>query len=110
MRRRVTAKQGFTVWAVAVFAFLYLPILVMVIFAFNKPSATSVAAFHGSNICDIPPDQVGNITVWNGFTSCWFSAGLHDPTYIPAIVTSLQIAAAASGPGPGPRTAPARWR
>src|SRR5206468_10966053 len=87
---------GFTVWAVAVFAFLYLPILVMVIFAFNKPSATSVAAFHGSNICDIPPDQVGNITVWNGFTSCWFSAGLHDPTYIPAIVTSLQIAAAAS--------------
>jgi len=96
VRRRVTAKQGFTVWAVAVFAFLYLPILVMVIFAFNKPSATSVAAFHGGNICDIPPDQVGNITVWNGFTSCWFSAGLHDPTYIPAIVTSLQIAAAAA--------------
>jgi ABC-type spermidine/putrescine transport system permease subunit II len=96
VRRRVTAKQGFTVWAVAVFAFLYLPILVMVIFAFNKPSATSVAAFHGSNICDIPPDQVGNITVWNGFTSCWFSAGLHDPTYIPAIITSLQIAAAAA--------------
>jgi ABC-type spermidine/putrescine transport system permease subunit II len=79
-----------------VFAFLYLPILVMVIFAFNKPSATSVAAFHGSNICNIPPTQVGNITVWNGFTSCWFSAGLHDPTYLPAIVTSLQIAAVAA--------------
>jgi len=94
--RRVTAKQGFTAWAVGVFAFLYLPILVMAIFAFNKPSATSVAAFHGANICDIPPDQVGNITVWNGFTSCWFSSGLHDPTYIPAIVTSLQIAAAAA--------------
>jgi ABC-type spermidine/putrescine transport system permease subunit II len=94
--RRVTAKQGFTAWALVVFAFLYLPILVMVIFAFNKPSATSVAAFHGSNICNIPPTQVGNITVWNGFTSCWFSAGLHDPTYIPAIVTSLQIAAAAA--------------
>ena len=96
MRRRVTAKRGFTVWAVAVFAFLYLPILVMVIFAFNKPSATSLAAFHGANICDIPPDQVGNITVWNGFTSCWFSAGLHDPTYIPAIIVSLQIAAVAA--------------
>jgi spermidine/putrescine transport system permease protein/putrescine transport system permease protein len=96
VRRRVTAKQGFTAWALVVFAFLYLPILVMVIFAFNKPSATSVAAFHGSNICNIPPTQVGNITVWNGFTSCWFSAGLHDPTYIPAIVTSLQIAAAAA--------------
>ena len=96
MRRRVTARQGFTAWALLVFAFLYLPILVMAIFAFNKPSATSVAAFHGANICNIPPTQIGNITVWNGFTSCWFSAGLHDPTYIPAIVTSLQIAAAAA--------------
>src|SRR6266851_3800853 len=78
------------------YAFLYLPILVMVIFAFNKPAATSIAAFHGSNVCGIPPAQIGNITVWNGFTSCWFSAGLHDPTYIPAIVVSLQIAAVAS--------------
>ena len=96
MPKRLKAKHGFTVWALATYAFLYLPILVMVIFAFDKPSATSIAAYHGSNICNIPPDQVGNITVWNGFTSCWFSAGLHDPTYIPAIVTSLQIAAVAS--------------
>jgi ABC-type spermidine/putrescine transport system permease subunit II len=94
--RRVTAKHGFTAWAVLVYAFLYLPILVMVIFAFNKPSAPALAAYHGSNICSIPPAQIGNITVWNGFTSCWFSAGLHDPTYIPAIVVSLQIAALAS--------------
>ena len=96
MARRVKAKHGFTAWALVVFAFLYLPILVMAIFAFNKPSATAVAAYHGSNVCSIPPDQIGNITVWNGFTSCWFSAGLHDPTYIPAIVVSLQIAAEAS--------------
>jgi len=96
VRRRLRAKHGFTAWALAVFAFLYLPILVMVIFAFNKPAPTSIAAYHGSNICNIPPDQVGNITVWNGFTSCWFSAGLHDPTYIPAIFVSLQIAALAS--------------
>jgi ABC-type spermidine/putrescine transport system permease subunit II len=94
--RRVKAKHGFTAWAVLVYAFLYLPILVMVIFAFNKPSAPALAAFHGSNICGIPPAQIGNITVWNGFTSCWFSAGLHDPTYVPAIVVSLQIAALAS--------------
>jgi spermidine/putrescine transport system permease protein/putrescine transport system permease protein len=94
--RRVKAKHGFTAWAVLVYAFLYLPILVMVVFAFNKPSAPALAAFHGSNICSIPPTQIGNITVWNGFTSCWFSAGLHDPTYIPAIVVSLQIAALAS--------------
>jgi ABC-type spermidine/putrescine transport system permease subunit II len=94
--RRLKAKHGFTAWALVMFAFLYLPILVMVIFAFNKPAATSLAAYHGSNICNIPPTQIGNITVWNGFTSCWFSAGLHDPTYIPAIVVSLQIAAEAS--------------
>ncbi len=95
-RRLLTAKRGFAVWAVIMFMFLYLPILVMVIFAFDKPSAAALAEFHGSNICSLPPDQLGNITVWNGFTTCWFSAGLHDPTYIPAIVTSLQIAAAAS--------------
>jgi ABC-type spermidine/putrescine transport system permease subunit II len=96
VRRRFSAKQGFTAWALLMYAFLFLPILVMVIFAFNKPSAASIAAYHGSNICAIPPAQVGNITVWNGFTSCWFSAGLHDPTYIPAIVISLQIAAGAA--------------
>jgi len=94
--RRVKAKHGFTAWAVLVYAFLYLPILVMVIFAFNKPSSAALATYHGSNVCNIPPAQIGNITVWNGFTPCWFSAGLHDPTYIPAIVVSLQIAAVAS--------------
>ena len=94
--RRVSAKHAFTAWAVVVYAFLYLPILVMAIFAFNKPSPVALAGFHGSNICSIPPTQLGNVTVWNGFTSCWFSAGLHDPTYIPAIVVSLQIAAVAA--------------
>jgi spermidine/putrescine transport system permease protein/putrescine transport system permease protein len=78
------------------FAFLYLPILVMAAFAFNKPSPAALASFHGSNVCAIPPTQIGNITVWNGFTGCWFSAGLHDPTYIPAIIVSLQIAAEAA--------------
>ena len=96
MRKRLSAKHGFTAWAVVVYAFLFLPILVMVVFAFNKPSAAALASFHGSNICSLPPAQVGNIAVWNGFTSCWFSAGLHDPTYIPAILTSLRIAALAS--------------
>ncbi|HEY6275842.1 MAG TPA: ABC transporter permease [Streptosporangiaceae bacterium] len=96
MARRVTAKQGFTAWAMVAYAFLYLPIVVMAVFAFNKPSAAALTTFHGSNVCNIPPAQIGNITVWNGFTSCWFSAGLHDPTYIPAIVVSLQIAAEAA--------------
>ncbi|HET7015922.1 MAG TPA: ABC transporter permease [Streptosporangiaceae bacterium] len=96
MRRSLKARHGFAAWAVVMYVFLYLPILVMVIFAFNKPSPTSLVSFHGSNVCNIPPTQIGNITVWNGFTSCWFSAGLHDPTYIPAVVVSLQIAAVAA--------------
>ena len=94
--RRLTAKQGFTAWALVVYAFLFLPILVMAVFAFNKPSPAALATFHGSSVCSLPPTQIGNITVWNGFTGCWFSAGLHDPTYIPAILTSLQIAAEAA--------------
>ena len=95
-KRRLTAKHAFTAWAVMVYGFLFLPILVMAVFAFNKPSPAALAGFHGSNVCSIPPTQIGNITVWNGFTACWFSAGLHDPTYIPAILTSLQIAAEAA--------------
>jgi ABC-type spermidine/putrescine transport system permease subunit II len=94
--RVVTAKRGFTAWAVCVFVFLYLPIGVMVLFAFNKPSAAALEGFHGSNVCDIPPSQLGNLTVWNGFTTCWFKVGLHDPTYIPAILTSARIAAGAA--------------
>jgi spermidine/putrescine transport system permease protein/putrescine transport system permease protein len=96
VRRRPRAKPLFTAWALLVFAFLYLPIAVVVIFAFNKPAPTSIAAFHGKNICNIPPANIGNISVWNGGTTCWFASGLHDPTYIPAIVTSLKIAAAAA--------------
>jgi ABC-type spermidine/putrescine transport system permease subunit II len=95
-RRLFTAKRGFTTWALIVYAFLYLPIVIVVIFAFNKPSPTSVAAYHGSNICNIPPANVGNISVWNGFTTCWFKEGLNDPVYIPAIKTSLKIAAQAA--------------
>ena len=95
-RRIVTAKRAFTAWALVVFAVLYLPLAVMVLFAFNKPSPAALEGFTGSNVCDLPPSQVGNVTVWNGFTTCWFDAGLHDPTYIPAIVTSAKIAAAAA--------------
>jgi ABC-type spermidine/putrescine transport system permease subunit II len=95
-KRVLTAKRGFTAWAMVVFAFLYLPIAVMVLFAFNKPSPAALAGFTGSNVCDLPPSQVGNVTVWNGFTTCWFDAGLHDPTYIPAILTSARIAGAAA--------------
>jgi ABC-type spermidine/putrescine transport system permease subunit II len=92
----VSAKRGFAAWAVCVFGFLYLPIAVMVLFAFNRPSNSSIAAYHGSNLCNIPPTQLGNMSVWNGFTTCWFSKGLHDPTYVPAILTSIKLGAASA--------------
>ncbi len=96
MRRVQTAKAGFTAWAVIVFVFLYTPILVMALFAFNKPSPVALSSFHGSNICSLPAEKLGNIAVWNGATTCWFGAGLHDQDYIPAIIVSLEIAAAAA--------------
>jgi ABC-type spermidine/putrescine transport system permease subunit II len=79
-----------------VMAFLYLPIIVVVIFAFNKPSATSLQAHHISQSCTLPPEQLGNVAVWNGFQTCWFSSGLHNSIYINAIVESLKIAAIAA--------------
>jgi ABC-type spermidine/putrescine transport system permease subunit II len=96
VRRTPKAKLAFTVWAAITFAFLYLPILVMVIFAFNKPSAAAVGALGDYDVGSLSPTQVGNVSVWNGFTSGWFAAGLNDPTYIPAIVTSVEIALASA--------------
>src|SRR4029077_16850557 len=95
--KRAGGRAFFTAWAIPFSPFLPLPILVMVVFAFDRPSAAALADVgHVSNICTLPPDQIGNITVWNGFTTCWFSAGLHDPTFIPAILPSPQIGPAAA--------------
>jgi ABC-type spermidine/putrescine transport system permease subunit II len=87
------AKRLFTGWAVLVFIFLYLPIAVVVLFAFDKPSPGAIEAFQGNNICDISPANVGNVSVWNGGTTCWFAKGFEDPVYVNSIVTSLKIAA-----------------
>jgi ABC-type spermidine/putrescine transport system permease subunit II len=87
------AKRLFTGWALLVFAFLYLPIAVVVLFAFDKPSPDAVEAFQGDNICDIDPADIGNISVWNGGTTCWFAEGFDDPVYVSSIVTSLKVAA-----------------
>ena len=86
------AKTGFTAWALVVFVFLYLPIAVMVLFAFNQPAPEAIANNPGVDPCSIPATQIGNVSVWNGFTTCWFPTALHDPTYIPAIITSAEIA------------------
>ncbi len=96
MPRVSRAKAGFSVWAGVVFVFLYLPIAVMALFAFNKPSEAALVGFQGTDWCALPPDKIGNVSVWNGFTTCWFSAGLHDPSYVPAIITSAEIAALAA--------------
>jgi ABC-type spermidine/putrescine transport system permease subunit II len=95
-RRILTAKRGFTAWAFVVYAFLYLPILVVVIFAFDAPSPTSVSAYKGSNICDIDVADIGNISVWNGFEPCWFAKGLDTSLYVTAIKNSFTIALEAS--------------
>jgi ABC-type spermidine/putrescine transport system permease subunit II len=90
------AKRAFTGWAFLVFLFLYLPIAVVVLFAFDKPSATAIESFGGDNICDISPANIGNVSVWNGGTTCWFAKGFDDPVYVSSIVTSLKIAAVVS--------------
>jgi ABC-type spermidine/putrescine transport system permease subunit II len=71
-RRRVTGKQALGGWAILVYLFLYVPILLVVVFAFNKSR---------------------DVTLWRGFTTNWFGKALHDPAYLPAIKTSFKIAA-----------------
>jgi spermidine/putrescine transport system permease protein/putrescine transport system permease protein len=80
------------VWAVITFVFLFLPIFVMVVFAFNRPSLASAPDFDGSNMSSLSPAQIGDVTLWNGFTDGWFAVALHNPLYIPAIIKSAEIA------------------
>ena len=91
-RRAPRAKIAFTVWAVVVFAFLYLPIAVMALFAFNTAAPNAIEANPGVDPCTLSAASIGNVSVWNGFTTCWFAEGLQDPAYIPAIITSAEIA------------------
>ena len=79
------------------YAFLYLPILVMAVFAFNKPSAAAARRLPRVEHLRHParPDRqhhglerVHRLLVQR--RACTI------PTYIPAIVTSLQIAAVAA--------------
>ena len=72
MRRALTAKRLFTGWACLVYLFLYLPILVVVVYAFNANR---------------------DVTFWTGFTTDWFGRALDSQTYLPAVKTSVKIAA-----------------
>ena len=92
MHRILKPKLLFTVWAMITFVFLFLPIFVMVVFAFNRPSLASAPNFDGSNMSSLSPAQIGDVTLWNGFTHGWFSVALHNPLYLPAIIKSAEIA------------------
>ena len=70
--RALTAKRAFTGWACLVYVFLYLPILVVVVYAFNANR---------------------DVTFWTGFTTDWFGRALGNQTYLPAVKTSVKIAA-----------------
>jgi ABC-type spermidine/putrescine transport system permease subunit II len=62
-------------YSALIYAFLFMPILVVVVYAFNSGS---------------------NVASFEGFSTRWFSTALHDDTITSAIARSLQIAAASA--------------
>jgi spermidine/putrescine transport system permease protein len=64
-------EPGLRVWTGAVYAFLFLPIVVVVIFSFNA-----------SRLVD----------VWSGFSLKWYGAAWTDPSIVSALKTSLIVA------------------
>ena len=74
-RPRIGGHRVLTGWAMLVYAFLYAPIVVVVIFAFNSNQ---------------------HVTVWDGFTTHWFGDAWNNPVYRSALTTSLRIALASS--------------
>jgi ABC-type spermidine/putrescine transport system permease subunit II len=65
-------RRALGAWAIAVYVFLYAPIAVVVIYAFNGGR------------------QVLN---WEGFSTRWFGEALNDPSITEPLVNSLKIAA-----------------
>jgi putrescine transport system permease protein len=66
--------KRFTALSVATFlgfAFLYVPIIILVIFSFNKSKL---------------------VTVWGGFSAHWYAELLNDPQILGAALISLQVA------------------
>jgi ABC-type spermidine/putrescine transport system permease subunit II len=73
--RRVNGQRVLTGWAMLVYTFLYAPIVVVVIFAFNSNR---------------------QVTIWHGFTTHWFGDAWNNQIYRSALETSLRIALASS--------------
>jgi ABC-type spermidine/putrescine transport system permease subunit II len=74
-KRRIGARRMFSAWAVVVYGFLYIPIILVVVYAFNKNR---------------------DVGLWTGFTTHWFGDALGDSQYVSALETSLKIAAISS--------------
>ncbi|MCY4068611.1 MAG: ABC transporter permease [Acidimicrobiaceae bacterium] len=68
-------RRGMAVWAGAVFAFLYVPIIVLVIFSFNASS---------------------QVNIWGGFSVSWYGEALRNDAITSAIRVSLIVAAAST--------------
>jgi spermidine/putrescine transport system permease protein len=73
MRQRLSGlvEPGLRVWTAAVYAFLFLPIIVVIIFSFNA-----------SRLVD----------VWSGFSLKWYGTAWTDPSIVNALKTSLIVA------------------
>ncbi len=67
-------KRGLAVYAIAVYAFLHLPLLILAIFSFNA----------------------SKFTLWEGFSLHWYRAALADPELVESALNSLMIAASAT--------------
>ena len=76
METRAT-RIGLWAWAVFVFAFLWIPIAIMAVYAFNS----------------------SNIQSWPipGFTTKWFRVAWHDPQVRDALLLSVRAALLATG-------------
>jgi len=68
-------RKGLELYCGALYAFLYLPLLVMTVFSFNSAHRN---------------------VVWLGFTFRWYAALFHDAELMSAMLTSLELAAAAA--------------
>ena len=65
-------RRGLAVWAWVVFAFLYVPIVVLVIFSFNASA---------------------RVNIWGGFSLAWYGEALSNEVITSAIRVSLIVAA-----------------
>jgi ABC-type spermidine/putrescine transport system permease subunit II len=74
-KRPIGARRALSLWAFVVYAFLYIPIILVVVYAFNKNR---------------------DVGLWTGFTTHWFGDALGDSQYVSALETSLKIAAISS--------------